>query len=414
MIIKCPACNSEFSVSDSVFQKAKSPLFHCNICNLFFRVSAGDILPDHVPQNPSQDTVKNHATDVLSEDSPANSMQEDTAAQESTINPDEGVRRNIKKIFSVRKSTPKKIRSQSGVWVWDYENKVASLKPHLQKVEQYIDNVNFNPEAVDGIFIDQLIGQKIPTIDKSNKQPIVKNRLAAWLPGRQKKTRGIDEPTDPFSNPRCRGEVCSSLQWNMDKLAGMFSTGIKTFAHSGVLRVILFLFIPYMMLVMICYVARNTEDAPPLITSLMSLNRSGLQEVAPSTLEILHINQDNAASKNGDMLTIVSGDIFNTDIYSFRNIFLELRTYDKHNRLLKTNVIPLANALNSHEDFPDNTALLDTAKVFSLQQKPTDGESLKLKPNHTSRFQVAVDSGDKQTYYFSVRVYSVKKHINSV
>ena len=374
MIVKCPSCNSEFMVGNGVFQKAKSPLFHCNICNVFFRISANDIINEStsantiigaytdtaqpaeiVQETATESTPENSAVEEIHTDAQNSQSQEDSAQEDSAPDSHGKIKHRIKKIFNIKKNTVRKIRSQTGVWVWDCKNKEASREPHLEKVSRYIDDVNFNLDA-DGIFIDQLI-----------KQNVQSNRVKAVM-------------------------------------------------HSGILKIISFLFVPYLTLATICYAARSYEDAPPLIASIMSFNKSSLPEIAPSSLEILHVEQNKvSSSRDGDdALTIVSGDIFNTDKYSFQNLFLELRTYDKHNRLLETSIIPLENELSTHKDFPNNIGHLDTAKIFSMQQKPVRDTDFRLRPNHVSRFQIVVSQENEKTYYFSVKVYSVKKTMNVV
>ena len=414
MIVKCPSCNSEFMVGESVFKKTKSPLFHCNICNVFFRISANDILRESASVNTGIGTHASavHAAEMepAQENVPASTAadaQDDTATEgvyvdkqsdqenEASIEHDD-VKRRIQKIFSIKKNTSKKIRSQTGVWVWDYKNKEASREPHLQKVSRYIDDINFNPEA-EGIFIDQLLEHDVQPNGKIVKKMPILTRLTRFWARANRRTKRLDIGT----------------------IVGAISNGAKTFAHSGILKIALFLIVPYAVLATICYAARSYEDAPQLVASVMSFNKSGLPEIAPNTLEILNIEQEKvitsrAASGAPTDLTMISGNIFNTDIYSFSNLFLELRTYDKHNRLLETSIVPLENELNKHWNFPNNMEHLDTIKILSMQQKPARGTGFKLRPNNVSRFQIIVSHDSEQTYYFSVRVYSVKKTMNAV
>ncbi|MDR2337085.1 MAG: DUF3426 domain-containing protein [Deltaproteobacteria bacterium] len=376
MIIKCPSCNSEFAIDDSVLKKAKSPRFHCNICNLFFRISKDDIFPSTyqdfesenklTPQEIQKSThiIKAKYKNIFHIRKTANKQIESlppTATEpESEISSAEPSL--TKKLSQVTQPVlpQDKVSSKSGVWIWDNTKKIASTKPYQKKLKKYIDDINFNL-GEEGVFIDQIIAkQEENLIIKQTKEQLKKQFLNQL--NRLKKT-------------------ATSIYTLSSKVGAKIKANLKAIPP----KIILFLFLPYAFFVTVCYGAKNIEQAPKIISVLMGINKDNLQEVAPSSLEILNLEQQEISTPGSERVVMVSGNIFNTDIYSFENIYLELKTYDKHNRTLASRVVPISETNN-----------------------------IKLKPNHSVDFKLSLTDAEQKVSYFSVRVYSVKRTMNNL
>jgi hypothetical protein len=377
MIIKCPSCNSEFAVDDNVLNRAKSPSFHCNICNLFFRISKDDIFPStsdatqnaetkDIPQPEIQKSprvIKAKHENIFHIRKTTNKQIENSVPDviKTNILPDEQITPEVPPTSAAQSVSPDEaVPQKSGVWIWDNSKKIASTKPYQKKLKKYIDDINFNI-GEEGVFIDQIIAkQEESALIKQTKEHFKKHfvdKLASL------KNTAIN--------------VCSFG----NKLGAKIKSNLKTIPP----KIILFLLLPYMFFVTVCYGAKNIDNAPNIISVLMGINKENLQEVAPSSLEILNLEQQEISAKDSERVVMVSGNIFNTDIYSFENIHLELKTYDKHNRNLNSSVVAISNT-----------------------------DNIKLKPNHTVGFKVAITDVQQNVSYFSIRVYSVKRTMNNL
>ena len=98
MIISCPSCKTDYSVSDSVVQDIEDPRFHCAICDHYFELSKETLASARLSENKGQQDTLSTNSYLQHRDSSSTANQQHFAEQIINKTPVESAKHSEKRI----------------------------------------------------------------------------------------------------------------------------------------------------------------------------------------------------------------------------------------------------------------------------------------------------------------------------